>query len=131
MKGHGSKSSRQRDEAVLALLSQRSIEEAARVAGIAPNTLRRWMKQPEFDAAYREAKREMFSQSLARLQNASPAAASTIIKLTLDPSTPAATKLRAAESILDRAAKAIETEDIQARLTAMEQKVEARKGKKP
>ncbi len=130
MKGHGSKSSRQRDEAILALLSQRSIEEAARVADIAPNTLRRWLKQPEFEAAYREAKREMFSQSLARLQNASPAAASTIIKLALDPITPAATKLRAAESILDRVAKAMETEDIQARLTAVERAVEATKGQK-
>src|ERR1035437_6180177 len=114
MKGHGSKSSRQRDEAIIALLTHRNIEEAARAVGHSPNTLRRWLKQPEFDAAYREAKREMFSQSLARLQNASPAAVSTIIKLTLDASTPAATKLRAAESILDRAAKAMETEDIQA-----------------
>ena len=130
MKGHGSKSSRQRDEAIIALLTHRNIEEAARAVGHSPNTLRRWLKQPEFDAAYREAKREMFSQSLARLQNASPAAVSTIIKLTLDASTPAATKLRAAESILDRAAKAMETEDIQARLTAVEQAVEATKGKK-
>ena len=85
MKGHGAKSDRQRDEAIVALLSQRSIEEAARVAGIAPNTLRRWLKQPEFDAAYREAKREVFSQSIARFQCASPAAASTIIKLAIDP----------------------------------------------
>ena len=130
MKGHGSKSSRQRDEAIIALLTHRNIEEAARAVGHSPNTLRRWLKQPEFDAAYREAKREMFSQSLARLQNASPAAVSTIIKLTLDASTPAATKLRAAESILDRAAKAMETEDIPARLTAVEQAVEATKGKK-
>ena len=130
MKGHGSKSSRQRDEAIIALLTHRNIEEAARAVGHSPNTLRRWLKQPEFDAAYREAKREMFSQSLARLQNASPAAVSTIIKLTLDASTPAATKLRAAESILDRAAKAMETEDIQARLTAVERAVEATKGQK-
>ena len=71
----------------------------------------------------------MFSQSIARFQGASPAAASTIIKLAIDPITPAATKLRAAESILDRAAKAMETEDIQARLTAVERAVAATKGK--
>ena len=56
MKGHGSKASRQRDEAILALLSQRSIEEAARVAGVAPNTLRRWLKEPEFDSACRSCR---------------------------------------------------------------------------
>jgi transposase-like protein len=130
MAGHGSKSDRQRDEAIEALLSHRSIDEAARAVGIAPNTLRRWLKQPGFDADYREAKRERHSQWNARLQGASPAAASALIKLALDPSTPEATRLRAIESILDRSDKAIETEDIQARLTAVERAVEATKGQK-
>jgi len=130
MAGHGSKSDRKRDEAIEALLSQRGIEEAARAVGIASSTLRRWLNQPEFDAAYREAKRQALSQTLARLQQASSAAASTLIKLTLDPSTPAATKERAANSILDRAEKAIVTEDTQARLTALERTIEAMKGQK-
>jgi transposase-like protein len=130
MIGHGAKSDRKEDEAIVALLSQRNVEEAARAVGIAPNTLRRWLKQPEFDAAYREAKREVFSQSIARLQGASSAAASTLIKLMLDASTPAATRVRAADSILDRAGKAMETEDVQARLTALERTAEAMKGQK-
>ena|ERR1700720_908834 len=130
MIGHGAKSHRKKDEAIVALLSQRNVEEAARAVGIAPNTLRRWLKQPEFDAAYQEAKREAFSQSIARLQGASSAASSTLIKLMLDVSTPAATRVRAADSILDRAGKAMETEDIQARLTALERTAEAMKGQK-
>jgi hypothetical protein len=88
------------------------------------------MKQPEFDAAYREARRLVFWQAIARLQQASPAAASTLIKVTVDPSTPAATRVRAANSILDRAEKAIDTEDTQARLTTLERTVEATKGQK-
>jgi transposase-like protein len=130
MAGHGSKSDRKRDEAIEALLSHRTVEEAERAVGIAPNTLRRWLKQPVFDAAYREAKRLRFSQSNALFQGASPAAASTIVKLALDPSTPASTRLRAAESILDRSAKAVETEDLQARLTELERIVEARNQEK-
>jgi transposase-like protein len=130
MIGHGAKSDRKKDEAIVALLSQRNVEEAARAVGIAPNTLRRWLKQPEFDAAYREAKREAFSQTIARLQGASSAAASTLIKVMLDVSTPAATRVRAADSILDRAGKAMETEDIQPRLTALERIAEAMKGQK-
>jgi len=48
MTGHGSKFSRKQLEAVAALLSQRNLEDAARVAGIAPKTLVRWLKAPEF-----------------------------------------------------------------------------------
>ena len=44
-----------RARSIAALLSQRNVEEAARVVGISPNTLLRWMKIPEFDKAYTEA----------------------------------------------------------------------------
>jgi len=48
MTGHGSKIGRKQEETIAALLSQRSQEDAARVAGIAPKTLVRWLKAPEF-----------------------------------------------------------------------------------
>jgi hypothetical protein len=48
--------------------SQPGNEHAAHAIGIAPETLLRWMKEPEFDVAYREAKRKAFGQSIARLQ---------------------------------------------------------------
>ncbi len=56
MKGHGAKFERKQEEAIAALLTQRNIEEAAKAAGIAPNTLLNWMKLPEFQTAYREAR---------------------------------------------------------------------------
>ena len=55
MSGFGKKLGRKQEAAVLALLSSRNVEEAARVAGVNPRTLYRWQKEPEFDAAYREA----------------------------------------------------------------------------
>jgi len=58
----------------VALLSHRTIEEAARAIDIVPNTLLRWMKEPEFDIAYRAAKRAAFAQSIARLHYLSSAA---------------------------------------------------------
>ena len=73
MKGHGAKFGRKKEEAIAAVLTQRNIEEAAKVAGIGANTLLRWLKVPEFQAAYREARRAAFSQSIARLQQASSA----------------------------------------------------------
>ena len=117
MKGHGSKFTRKKEEAVAALLTQRNLEEAAKTVGIAPNTLLSWLKLPEFQAAYREARRAAFSQSVAQLQQATSAAVSTLLKVMVDPSTPASTKVRAADSVLDHAARGIEIEDIEARVS--------------
>ena len=47
MVGHGAKFGRKKEEAIAALLSQRSIEDAARVANIGTNTLLRWLQLPE------------------------------------------------------------------------------------
>jgi hypothetical protein len=120
MKGHGSKFGRKREEAIAALLVQRNIEEAARSISIAPNTLLKWMKEPEFDTSYREARRLAFRQSIARLQHASSTAVSLLQKAIVDSSAPYSTRVRAAEIVLSHTAKAIEIEDIDARVAALE-----------
>ncbi|HSR06870.1 MAG TPA: hypothetical protein VLM42_06955 [Bryobacteraceae bacterium] len=130
MKGHGAKFGRKWEEAIAALLTQRNTEDAARVVGISVSTLLRWMKEPEFNAAYREARRLAFGQSVARLQQASSAAVSTLLKVMVDPASPPGTKVRAADSVLDHAAKAIEIEDIEARLTELERTAEATRGQR-
>jgi hypothetical protein len=38
--------------AIAALLTPRNVEDAARSIGVAPETLLRWLKFPEFQAAY-------------------------------------------------------------------------------
>ena len=120
MSQSGGKLGRKQEEAIVALLSQRSVEDAARVANVTPRTLYRWMKEPGFDAAYRKAKRAAFGQSIARLHHLSSAAVSTLGKIMLDSTTPPATRVRAADSILDHTAKAIEIEDIEARVSELE-----------
>src|ERR1022692_152326 len=123
MKGHGTKFARKKEEAVAALLAQRNIEEAAKATGIAPNTLLKWMKEPEFQQAYRAA----HGQSIARLQQATSAAVSTLLKVMVDAGTPASTKVRAADSVLNHSAKAIEIEDIEERVAELERTAEASK----
>ena len=51
----GGKFTRKKEDAIAALFTQRNIEEAAKAAGIGANTLLRWLKVPEFEAAYRAA----------------------------------------------------------------------------
>ena len=62
MASPGSKFMRKKEEAIAALLSQRNIEEAARSIGIGNQTLLRWLKIPEFQAAYLEARRAAVAQ---------------------------------------------------------------------
>ena len=121
MTGHGAKFGRKKEEAIVALLSQPTVDQAARVVGIAPKTLMRWLQVPEFQAAYRKARREAFGQATARLQQGSGAAASTLLRIMFDKDAPTSSRLRAAESILNHGAKAIEIEDIAARVAALEE----------
>jgi transposase-like protein len=126
MTGHGAKFGRKKEEAIAALLSQRNVEEAARAVGVDAKTLLRWMKEPEFDAEYRNARRAAFGQSVARLQQASGAAVSTLLKLMIDSNTPASTRARCADSVLSHTAKAIELDDIESRLSELERASEER-----
>jgi hypothetical protein len=125
MPGHGEKLGRKQEEAIAALLTQPNVEEAAKVAGIGANTLLRWLKLPEFLRAYREARRAAYSQAIARLQQGTSAAATTLLKVLIDPGTPASVKVRAAEAIFQHAAKAIELEDLEARVADLERAAEA------
>jgi hypothetical protein len=57
MTGHGAKFGRKMEEAIAALLSHRTIDEAAHSINIAPKTLLRWLRLPEFKAAYLQTRR--------------------------------------------------------------------------
>ncbi len=120
MAGEGSKLTPKQEQAVLALMTNQGVENAARAAGIGARTLYRWLQEPLFDQAYRKARRAAFGQSAARLQQATGVAVSAILKVMVDQQTPASARLRAAELVLTHGAKAIEIEDIEARVTALE-----------
>ena len=127
MAGHGEKFGRKKEEAIVALLSQQSVELAARVVGIGTRTLLRWLQMPAFKAAYYKARRDAFGQATARLLQGSSLAVSTILRIMLDKDAPTASRLRAAESIVTHAGKAIEIEDIEARVAELERAREAPK----
>ena len=63
------------------------------------------------------------------MQQASGAAVSSILKIMLDQQAPASTKLRAAELVLTHGAKAIEIEDVEARVAEFERAAEESKNK--
>jgi len=53
------------------------------------------------------------------------AAATTLLKTMIDPATPASVRVRAAECVMNQATKAIEIEDIEARVAELERATDA------
>jgi hypothetical protein len=129
MTGHGAKFNRKMEAAIAALMSRPNIQDAASV-GVGEKTLRRWQEDPEFRAQYLKARRKVLEQATARLQQATGPAGTTILKLMSDPNQPAAVRLRAALAVFELAIKGVEVEDIDARVTALENVGDASKKRK-
>lgn len=120
MKGHGEKLTRKQEEAIAALLSEATVSAAAIRIGVNEVTLWRWLKLPEFNVAYKEARRQVMEKAIAQLQNSTWAASTTLVRLLGAHSD--SVRLRAAMAILDQANKGLEMLDFEERLAALETK---------
>ena len=80
--GHGAKSQAVRDRAILALLSEKSIPEAAAKCRIGERTLHRWLtSDAAFQAAYSEARQAAFEAGMSRVQALTGKAVDTLDEL--------------------------------------------------
>jgi molybdenum-dependent DNA-binding transcriptional regulator ModE len=119
--------SRKQDELIAALLTAGSIEEAAQHVGLGYRTVHRWLREDgDFQDAYRQARRQVVAQAQAQLQRATGKAVATLVAVMEDAETPAAAKVTAARTILEQAIRAIELDDLEARIQALEQAPERR-----
>jgi hypothetical protein len=119
--GRRSKKKWQRHQLILAMLQQPTLQKAVASIGISEATAWRMRQKPEFQREYLEARREVVSQSMARLQQSSAAAATTLLKVMADPNSPASTRVQAASRILDQAKGAFKSEDLELRVGQLEQ----------
>jgi hypothetical protein len=108
--------------AVLALLERPTVAKAANSAGVHRATLYKWLKEPDFQAVYREARREALRLTTARLQQISGEAVEALREIVGDRSQQGATRVGAARCILDYAAKMTEIEDFGERLARLEER---------
>src|SRR4051794_17795764 len=106
-------------KAIVALLNEPTMGAAAKHAGVGERTLYTWLTEPAFDTAYRTARRKAVQQAIGRLQQVSAAAVSVLVRVMANEQTPAGTRVMAAKSVLEFAIKAVELEDIEARLAAL------------
>lgn len=123
--GHGEKRSRKEDAALVALISEPTLREAAKKAGIGEATLWRWLQDPEFQDKYITARRQAVSQSITQLQKISSEAVETLREVMISKETPPASRVTAARAVLEMSIKAVEVEDLAVRIEALEKAAEA------
>lgn len=117
----GHKLERKWEQAISALLTSRTHAEAAEAAGISEATLTRWLKEPAFQSAYRDARRQVVEGAIGRIQSAASDAVD-CLKRNLDAAKPA-DQIRAALGILDHAIRGIELTDLIVRVEELERQL--------
>jgi hypothetical protein len=125
--GHGEKLTRKKEQAVAALLEQPTVRRAAAAAGVSERALRLWLRQPNFKAAYGEARRQLLEHALSRLQRASQKAVGTLVRALRAGRD--GDRIRAALGILDRAMAGGELLDVLGRVEALEETAARRQEK--
>src|SRR2546423_9657819 len=119
--------SNRQEKAIIALLNEPTMKEAAEAAGVSEVTLWRWLQTAGFRAAYIEARRLVVQQAIARTQAATSEAVSTLREVMNDQSAKGSERIAAAKAILDYAMKGIELEDHEQRLMELEGKLAGQK----
>jgi predicted DNA-binding transcriptional regulator AlpA len=120
-----SKLGRRRELALVALLESRDLKEAAEKVGVSEVTLWRWLRREDFRNAFRELKKEAVSLAISRIQQVCGEAVETLREvMTLGKGE--APRVQAAKAILELALKALEIEELEERIEALEKWVNER-----
>lgn len=120
MSGHGQKMTRKQELAIAALLSQGSIEAAAKSINIGNATLRRWMKDLGFRAEYRNSRKEALDAATGQLQQLTSAAANALKAVIEDGEVPHSARVAASRAVFEIAHRGLELEDFDQRLGVIE-----------
>lgn len=107
-----------KEQAIVALIKHGSVAAAAEACEIGERTLYRWLNEAEFLTAYRAARADLVEAALAELQGDSKAAVDTLRQLLN--STKETIQLRAAQTIIEHALRAVELASYEQRLTEIE-----------
>lgn len=121
VKGHGEKKSRKQELAILALITEGSIKDAAKKAGIGETTLYRWMQEEEFNKQYREAKALTVSHVTARLRHSMTSAVDTLIEISENREAQPMARVVASKTLLEYGFEAHKMEDLQQRIEQLEE----------
>jgi hypothetical protein len=123
-RGHGDKKPGKMHRFVVNMLSHPTIESAAAATNIGKATAMRWMRDPAVIAQFREARRDAMRHITARLQAIAGQSVETLAELQRSAESEAV-RASTARAILELALRAVDAEDIQLRLDAIEQSIKS------
>lgn len=115
-----SKLTAQQQRAILALLSTKSVSEAAKQAKVGGRTLWRWLSDPVFRVHLAAAEADMLDAATRQLLQMQEGALATVQAIMQDAEAGAGVRLRAAQAVLDYLLKLRELRNVEQRLTALE-----------
>jgi len=108
--------------AVAGLAAGLTMTEVARQAGVSDRTIRRWLKRDAFRRRVEDARTELITGTVGKLADSAGEAVATLRQL-LREGNPPATRLGAARAILEMASRYRESEELERRLTVLEEAV--------
>ena len=108
-------------KALQALFTEPTLEAAARAAGISPRTLRDYMKDQDFRAAYNETVTAQIGEVTAQAWQGLSSALSVLREIMEDPNAEDRDRISAASKSIDAAIRLIEKLDHQVKLDELEQ----------
>jgi len=118
--GHGAKTAAVREQAILALLSEPTITQAATRCGVTERTLRRWLADDAaFQAEYEAARRTTFQAAISRIPALTSRAVDTLDDL-LGTTKPPAVRLGAARTVAEIGLHQYDAETILRKLDDLE-----------
>lgn len=113
--------------AIACLISEPTILLAAEKAGTSEGTIHRWLRDETFNKAYRGARRTLVSQTISHLQQTNSEAVNTLKEVMRNESSTPSSRVSAARTILEMTFKAVELEDLSARVEELERFIEETK----
>ena len=108
------------ERAVIALLEHPTMKEAAAAAKVGETTLWRWLQDKDFHAAYMKVRRESVKQAIARMQQATGEAVTVLQEIMNDRQALVFARVASAKAIIEYSIKAVEVEDLAARVDELE-----------
>lgn len=113
-------------KALTALLSGKTITEAATISEVNESTVRRWLREDDaFNEAITHGRREALNAAMNITTAVARTAAAVVMEVMLDKRSPPGVRLRAATAILEMLLKWAELQDFEARLRRLESGREA------
>ena len=109
-----------REKTLAALLSQPTIKQAAKAAGIGERTMHNYLDDPDFKREYNERRRNMLESACGALAYSVGDAITALMEITTDKKASKIARVNAARTILEYALKTFEEMDLQSRIEVLE-----------